>query len=233
MLPLMKLGNSSRSRLGNIFVEGIKHPKDFLTVRLLPSWARKNTVLLVMQKVENRMRLKRGRSVWTLYRQGLVSERDKRVPIPAVIEAGRHVVERFAEKVNGVPWTAMNEVLLGTPSTAHILGGCGIGEDEDSGVIDTNHQAFNYPGLYVADGSVVPANLGVNPSLTITAMTERATSRIPAASEMGEITPLEAPAGYVQNGGRHRGNGLGRKIVFPLLGLVFVFLGLRLLLRKG
>jgi cholesterol oxidase len=233
MLPLTKLGNASRSRIGQIVVEGIKNPKDFLTVRILPGWAQKNTVLLVMQKVENRMRLKRGRSFWTLYRQGLVSERDKRVPIPAVIEAGRHVVERFAEKVNGVPWTSMNEVLLGTPSTAHILGGCSIGADEDTGVIDINHEAFNYPGLYVADGSAVPANLGVNPSLTITAMTERAMSRIPAASEIGEITPLEAPADYSRNGGSHRRSGLGRNIVLPLLGLVFFLLGLRFLLRKG
>src|SRR5690606_10355045 len=95
------------------------------------------------------------------------------------------------EKVNGVPQSTFNEVLLNTPSTAHILGGCGIGSDETSGVVDINHQVFNYPGLYIVDGSVVPANLGVNPSLTITAMAERAMSRIPAASQAETLPVLD------------------------------------------
>jgi cholesterol oxidase len=99
------------------------------------------------------------------------------------------VVERFAEKVDGVAWTGMND-LLDIPNTAHILGGCGIAADETKGVIDVNHQAFNYPGLYIADGSVIPGNLGVNPSLTITAMTERAMSKIPAKAEAAEPAPL-------------------------------------------
>ena len=74
------------------------------------------------------------------------------------------------------------------PTPAHILGGCGIGADSTPGVIDSSHRVFGYEGLYVCDGSTIPANLGVNPSLTITAMTERAMSLIPrkrleAASE--------------------------------------------------
>ena len=135
-----------------------------------------------MQTLENRMHLQRGRSIWTLFRRGLVSERDASLPIPAVIAAGRGVVEAFAQRINGIPQSTINEVLLDTPSTAHILGGCGIGRDETTGVIDERHEVFNYPGLYVADGAVIPANLGVNPSLTITAMAERAMSKIPAAS---------------------------------------------------
>ncbi|HND50000.1 MAG TPA: GMC family oxidoreductase, partial [Anaerolineales bacterium] len=63
--------------------------------------------------------------------------------------------------------------------TAHILGGCPIGVDSQSGVIDTNHEVFGYSGLYVMDGSAIPANVGVNPSLTITALTERAMSLFP------------------------------------------------------
>jgi hypothetical protein len=76
----------------------------------------------------------------------------------------------------------MHEVLLNTASTAHILGGCAIAGSAERGVVDANHQVFNYPGLYVADGSVIPANLGVNPSLTITAMAERAMSKIEGAT---------------------------------------------------
>ncbi|MCA9925835.1 MAG: GMC family oxidoreductase [Anaerolineales bacterium] len=193
-LPLVSLAGTFRERLWRVFEYGVRQPFDFLTVRILPEWARKNTILLIMQTVENKMHFERGRSLWTLFRKGLVSKRDKDEPIPAVIDAGRTVVNRFAEKTNGAPWSAMNEVLMGTPSTAHILGGCGIGADETTGVIDANHQVFNYPGMYVADGSVIPANLGVNPSLTITAMAERAISRIPDKDEAELIRPLTAPA---------------------------------------
>ena len=73
-------------------------------------------------------------------------------------------------------------MILDKPSTAHILGGCAIAADESSGVVDVNHEVFNYPGLYIVDGSVIPGNLGVNPSLTITAMAERAMSKIPEAN---------------------------------------------------
>ena len=75
------------------------------------------------------------------------------------------------------------------------MGGCDIGADEREGVIDINHQVFNYPGMYIADGSVIPANLGVNPSLTITAMSERAMSFIPQKTEAGLVEPLQRPAG--------------------------------------
>jgi cholesterol oxidase len=133
-----------------------------------------------MQTVDNRMQLKRGRSLFTLFRKGLVSEPNENAPIP-VIEAGRKVVERFAELVNGIPQSTIHEVLLNKPSTAHILGGAVIGKDERQGVINSQHEVFNYPGLYVVDGSAISANLGVNPSLTITAMAERAMSFIPDA----------------------------------------------------
>lgn len=193
-LPLIPEMKNAWQRLGRIVTDGVKRPFEFLNVRLLPGWASRNTVLLIMQTVDNQMRFKRGRSLWTLFRKGLVSARDDTQPIPAAIEAGRAVVERFAEKAQGTPWSSMNEVLMGTPATAHILGGCGIGADAEQGVIDVNHEAFNYPGLYVADGSVIPANLGVNPSLTITAMTERAMARVPAKREAPSPAPLAQPA---------------------------------------
>lgn len=178
-VPLISLEGGIWRKLGRFAKEFLRSPYDFLKVRLLPDWARDSTILLIMQTVDNRMRLKRGRSIYTLLRRGLVSERDRTLPIPAVINTGRLVVERFAAKINGIPQSTFNEVLLDKPSTAHILGGCGIGADEISGVIDSHHEVFNYPGLYVVDGSVIPANLGVNPSLTITAMAERAMSYIP------------------------------------------------------
>ena len=131
-----------------------------------------------MQTVENKMAFRRGRTLSVGGRKGILTARDPEDPIPACVDAGSDVVRRFADKVDGVPWVGLND-LLGIPNTAHILGGCAIGADEHSGVVDVRQQVFNYPGLYVADGSVVPTNLGVNPSLTIAAMTERAMSFIP------------------------------------------------------
>jgi cholesterol oxidase len=219
-------------RLVELIVAGIQKPRNFLAVRLLPGWAQKNTVILVMQTVENRMHLKQGRSLWTLFRRGLVSERDKSLPIPAVIDAGRRVVDRFAEKVRGAPWSGINDVLLNTPATAHVLGGCNIGEDETNGVVDVNHEAFNYPGLYIADGSVISANLGVNPSLTITAMTERAMSRIPAASEIKEYPPLISPAGNRPMVDLRRQDRRRRIALFGLFVIPIALIGTFLFLRK-
>lgn len=199
MLPLIEFDGAPLQRLGTILKHTVKQPTDLLHVWLRPKWASRNTILLIMQTLENRMSFKRGRSIWTLFKKGLVSQRDKSMPIPAVIEAGRDVVGSFAEKAGGIPLVGINDV-LDTPNTAHILGGCDIGQDAHTGVIDLHHQVFNYPGMYVADASVIPANLGVNPALTITAMSERAMSFIPSKSEAGPVKPLDRPAGleYVQ-----------------------------------
>jgi cholesterol oxidase len=88
--------------------------------------------------------------------------------------------------MNGLVSSMFSEALLGTPTTAHILGGACMGKDASEGVIDKDHQVFGYPGLYVVDGSAVSANPGVNPSLTITALAERALSLIPVAARAGK-----------------------------------------------
>jgi cholesterol oxidase len=229
-VPLVDLSGSVTRRVGRFILYALQRPMDFLKARILPDWARDSTIILVMQTVENRMHFKLGRSIWTLFRKKLVSDRDRTLPIPAVIDAGRAVVERFAEKVNGIPQSTIHEVLLDKPSTAHILGGCGIGQDETTGVVDANHQAFNYPGLYVVDGSVIPANLGVNPSLTITAMAERAMSHIPVKAEAAELPVLEAPVGYVNGNGRKA--ELKRPLLYSLLSIPLFLLLIKLILRK-
>jgi cholesterol oxidase len=230
-VPLVDLSGGTLRRLGRFGLYMLQRPRDFLKVRLLPDWARDSTIILVMQKVENRMHLKLGRSIWTLFRKKLVSERDRTLPIPAVIDAGRAVVERFAEKINGIPQSTFNEVLLNKPSTAHILGGCGIGRDESMGVVDTHHQAFNYPGLYVVDGSVIPANLGVNPSLTITAMAERAMSRVPAVDQAQEHQLLQEPAGFAANGHRPKERSK-QPLLYAVLALPLLLMLLKFVLRK-
>ncbi len=193
--PLAGYGSAGQGLAGRMW-ESVKHffrqPGDFLHTRLLPGWAERDTVLLIMQTVENKMALRRGRALSNGFRKGLQTERDPEDPIPTCVVAGSDVVNRFAKKVDGVPWVGLND-LLDIPNTAHILGGCPMGADAGCGVVDIDQQVFNYPGLYVADGSVVPANLGVNPSLTIAAMTERAMSRIPAATEAPASEPLAYP----------------------------------------
>jgi cholesterol oxidase len=98
---------------------------------------------------------------------------------PAYIPIANEVTSRLAEKMNGIPLSLIPEAALNASTTAHILGGCCMGASPESGVVDTNGEIFGYPNLFVADGSVVPANLGVNPSLTITALSEYIMSQLP------------------------------------------------------
>lgn len=139
-------------------------------------------VLLYMRTLDGTMRLKLGRSALTGFRRGVVSELTAGTEAPkAFMAESTDLANRYAAKVGGVATSLATELLLGTPSTAHILGGCVMGGSADDGVIDADHQVFGYPGLYVIDGSAVSANPGVNPSLTITALAERAMARITAA----------------------------------------------------
>lgn len=166
-------------RLGQSVLDVFRRPGDFARTHFLPQWAERTTIVLVMQTEDNKIRLQPGRSVYTGFRRGLTSEVDPEAPIPTRIEAAHEVTQRFAEKTNGIPNGAITEGLLNTPVTAHILGGCPYGSDASEGVLDVGGRVHNYPGLYVIDGAMVPANPGVNPSLTITAMAEHAMSLIP------------------------------------------------------
>jgi cholesterol oxidase len=180
--PLIEAGSDLLVRLLKLVWTTVRHPLDFINARFIPPTARRTTILLVMQTIDNSMRIQLGRSLLTLFRRGLVCVRDADKPIPAEIDIAHRVTRSFARRTNGIPMGAINESLLNIPTTAHILGGCPMGRDVDHGVVDINCQVFNYPGIYVIDGSIVPANPGVNPSLTIAALAEYAMGRIPAAS---------------------------------------------------
>lgn len=159
------------------------HPIDALRLLCNRRWAEKSVVLLVMQNLDNKMSLLLGRNIFTFFRKRLTTHVAPDQRVPSFIAIGQTVARALAQKINGVPQNMINEVMLQIPSTAHILGGCGIGSDREHGVIDKNHAVFGYRNMYVCDGSVIPANLGVNPSLTITAMAERALGKIPAKEE--------------------------------------------------
>lgn len=156
----------------------LTHPMDFAKALLLPGWAHNVTILLVMQHADNRMRFRIGRSLFTLFRTGLVAEEEPGYTINAQVEGSHEITREFARRTDGIPLGSVGENLLGMPTTAHILGGAPIGRNAEEGVVDENFEIHNYPGLYIIDGSIVPANPGVNPSLTITALAEYAMSKM-------------------------------------------------------
>jgi cholesterol oxidase len=125
-----------------------------------------------------------------LWKRNLVSMPDTDHALAAKIDVGHEVSRRFAQKTNGIAAGTINEGLLNIPMTAHILGGVPFGRSDADGVVDLNCEIFNYPGLFVVDGSIMPANPGVNPSLTITALSEYAMSRVPAKPGANVRAPL-------------------------------------------
>lgn len=176
--PLIDTDVSVPMRLLKFFWWALTHPLDFLKALVLPGWAHNVTILLVMQHADNRMRFRIGRSLFTLFRTGMVADEEPGYKIHAQVEGSHEVTREFARRTNGVALGSIGENLLGLPTTAHILGGAPIGKNADEGVVDGNFQVHNYEGLYIIDGSIMPANPGVNPSLTITALAEYAMSKV-------------------------------------------------------
>ena len=177
--PLIESGSSLPVRWLKILGSIIRHPLDFLRAQVLPGWAQRATIILVMQTEDQRLRMRLGRDLFTLFRRNLVSQPEAGQTLSGKIDIGHQVTRAFAKKMNGVPAGSIAEALLNIPMTAHILGGCPMGHDAQGGVVDVKCQVYTYPGLYIVDGSIVPANPGVNPSLTITALAEYAVSHIP------------------------------------------------------
>lgn len=174
-------GSSVISRLAGAARGLVSHPMSWAKAYAVKDFARESQVLLYMRTLEGTISLELGRSAWTAFRRGLVTVLDDPASAPkAFMPEATDLAERFAKKAGGVAATLFTETLLGVPSTAHILGGACMGRGPDEGVIDSQHRVFGYDGLYVIDGAAVSANPGVNPSLTITALAERAMSFIPS-----------------------------------------------------
>ncbi len=172
-------GPNALARMWGALVAFARHPLRWVKAFFVDDWAKRTQILLYMRTLEGTLRMKLGRGIYTGFTRGLVTEVDDPSQAPsAFMKEATDLAESFADKVEGVTGTVMNETLLGVPSTAHILGGACMGASDETGVIDRNHEVFNYPGLYVIDGAAISANPGVNPSLTITALAERAMSLI-------------------------------------------------------
>ncbi len=190
MAPLMTVltgGGGKVPRWLRWMGEVARHPLQFLRTAIPFGWARKTAILLVMQPVDSHLRYTMRRPWYWPFGKTLDSDRGDGPPVPVFIPVANLVAKKMAAKMGGgIAQSGTIEVLLNKPSTAHILGGCPIGLTPEDGVVDTQSRAFGYDDFYVVDGSIIPANLGVNPSLTITAMAERAMSHVPERGERAE-----------------------------------------------
>jgi cholesterol oxidase len=186
----------------------IRHPGEFLShFAGIAHWSERTTIALVMQTHDNSLTLYPSRGLLGRFKLGSKQGHGRANPtwIPAANEACR----RIAKHVNGFPISTTGEI-FDIPMTAHFLGGCPIGTSADTGAIDAYHRLYGYPGLHVVDGAAVSANVGVNPSLTITAQAERAMAmwpnhgdpdpRLPLADEHRRLEPVAPHAPFVPPG---------------------------------
>lgn len=160
------------------------HPWKTYKVLRYKGKAKNSIILLVMQKSEAFIHLEWRRKWYRLFKNSITAvQKPEDTPLTVSFPAAEKATKLIAEKLGGEPGSALTEIILGTPTTAHIMSGVAMGSDQSNGVVDLTGQVFGYKNLRVLDGSIVPGNLGVNPSLTITALSEFAMSQIPVFSE--------------------------------------------------
>ena len=137
----------------------------------------------------------RARRWFWPFRKALTSRAEPgQPPVPTFIPIANQAAKTLAAKVDAFPSSAINEVLLNVPTTAHLMGGATMGSTPDEGVVDAANRVFGYDELYVVDGAAIPANLGVNPSLTITALAEHAMSHVPPKDPVRGLAHLPPQA---------------------------------------
>jgi cholesterol oxidase len=168
----------------------LRHPKRVAKVLFPKHWSRRTIILLVMQTLDNAIALRPRQGPFGSF--WLQTEQDPERPIPTFIPVANQAAEWFAKRTGGIAQSSLTEALFNIPTTAHILGGAVIAPDPERGVVDAQQRVFGYENLLVCDGSAIPANVGVNPSLTITALAEHAMSHLPAKG--AEVAAATAPA---------------------------------------
>jgi len=168
------------SWLGTLFGSLLRHP--IRTARALHpfGWARESIIFLCMQTLDRHIDMRLRRRWFYPFKKILVSQGQK---IPTFIPQANEFARKAAELIGGTPMSMVTEILFNVPGTAHILGGCPMAGSPTEGMVDHRNRVFGYKNMYICDGSVLAANLGVNPSLTICAVTERAMTFIPEAAD--------------------------------------------------
>ncbi len=184
LLHTLLIGDGTKiTRPLKLLAATLRHPLRSLRLCDPRAWSRRTIILLVMQTLDNAIALRPRPGRRGTMR--LQTEQDPEKPNPTFIPIANDAAEWMAKAIGGVPQSSLMEALAAIPTTAHILGGAVIGRSAQEGVVDARHRLFGYRNLLVCDGSVVPANVGVNPSLTITALAERAMSFVPDAEPAG------------------------------------------------
>ena len=186
---LMVTAGRRGTRPWHFLLAVLRHPRQAAGVFRIRGMSHKTIILLVMQSLDNSMRLRVKRRL-----PGgavmLTTEQDPLHPNPDSIPAAYDAARWFAKRTGGTPYSGITEAVLGIPLTAHILGGAVIGSGPDTGVVDSQHRVFGYENLLVCDGAAVPANIGANPSLTITALAERAMTFVGAKTSEEEASAI-------------------------------------------
>ena len=177
LIATMLVDGKGRMRILKWIANAFRHPIRFLRAGWPFGFARQTLILLVMQTIDATLRMRLRRRWFWPFRRALATTGDR---IPTNIPQANAFAHRAAEQLGGIAITSTSEILFDMPMTAHCIGGCVMGADAEHGVIDAQHRVFGYQNLFVVDGAAVGANLGVNPSLTITALAERAMTFIPA-----------------------------------------------------
>ena len=186
MQTIMTDGYNSTGRRRHWLKQFIANPSLLTKILNVRRWSQRTVIALTMQNVDSSVTVsgKRGLFGWRL-----TSTNDPLKPNATYIPAANEVVRRIADKHGGIAGGHVGD-LIDAPFTAHFVGGCVIAEDAEHGVIDPYHRVYNYPTLHIVDGSTITANLGVNPSLTITAQAERALSMWPNKGD-ADLRPVQ------------------------------------------
>jgi len=184
LLHTMLVGDGTRvTRPLKLLAAVLRHPLMFARLFDPRGWSQRTIILLVMQTLDNAIALRPRPGRFGAMR--LQTEQDPLKPAPTFIPVANEAAKWIAKEIDGIPQSSILEALASIPTTAHILGGVVIARSPEEGVVDARHRVFGYENLLVCDGSVIPANVGVNPSLTITALAERAMSFVPEAGAAG------------------------------------------------
>jgi cholesterol oxidase len=179
----------------------LRRPHVYARLLSVRDWSRRTVIALVMQSADNSLTVGYRRTWYG--RRRLASAQGHGAPNPSWIPDGNRAVRLLAEELGGIAGGSITEA-FNVPLTAHLLGGAPIGASPEDGVVDAYHRVFGHPGLHVVDGAAVSANLGVNPSLTITAQAERAMACWPNRGEPDPRPPLGAPYAPVPPVAPHR-----------------------------
>ena len=192
-LNTLLVGDGTRlTRPLKLIGQSLLHPRRVAQVLFPKHWSRRTIILLVMQTLDNAIALRPRKGPFgTLW---LRTEQDPARPIPTFIPIANKAAEWFAKRTGGIAQSSVTEALFNIPTTAHILGGAVIAPDPERGVVDAQQRVFGYENLLVCDGSAIPANVGVNPSLTITALAEHAMSHV-TTKDGAEVAAVVAPSG--------------------------------------